>query len=283
MKLGKQYKAGEQVGQMIFLEDMGHKGRSRIAKFMCQCGNETVTFIHCVKSRKTMTCGCIRQKLYEKGEMIGNLKYLGFAGIKKETAWGHFLCYCGKEFQARIPSIRLGLTKSCGCYRIVKIKETNIKHGHTCDYQESSEYNIWEGMRQRCMNVTNDAYMDYGGRGIEVCERWKHSFENFYSDMGKRPSLKHTLDRYPDQNGNYEPSNCRWATKKEQANNRRSNVLIEYKGEVKTLKQWCEALNMSYKLVHKRIKQFNWTIDEAFNTPVKRESRYLYGYNKKAA
>lgn len=157
------------------------------------------------------------------------------------------------------------------------INRLNMIHGHTRNGIETPEYRSWESMRRRCLNKDHEYYYNYGGRGVKICKRWM-LFENFYADMGPRPSLNHTLDRYPDINGDYKPSNCRWATKKQQANNRRSNIVVEYNGEKKNLKEWSEHLGVSYKLIHKRINTFGWTIEEAFNTPVKRSNRYLYGY-----
>lgn len=100
---------------------------------------------------------------------------------------------------------------------------TRLRHGNARPGQETSEYNSWRSMHERCRNPKCDNYADYGGRGIQVCERWK-LFENFLTDMGRRPTPQHTLDRYPDVNGNYKPGNCRWATPKEQRANQRLNI-----------------------------------------------------------
>ena len=110
-------------------------------------------------------------------------------------------------------------TKSCGC-------QTNKIHGYATSIK-MPEYRAWAAMKTRCYNPKSDSFSYYGGRGIQVCDRWLHSFENFLADVGKRPSPKHSLDRYPNTNGNYEPGNCRWATKHEQALNRRKKMAIE--------------------------------------------------------
>ena len=107
-----------------------------------------------------------------------------------------------------------------------------------------SEYWIWKSMRSRCNNVKTENYKNYGGRGIKVCKRWD-SFENFYKDMGPRPSSEYSIERL-DNDGNYEPSNCKWGTREEQQNNMRSNVLITYQDKTQTLAQWCRELKVVY-------------------------------------
>lgn len=118
-------------------------------------------------------------------------------------------CHCGKEFTVSGDKLKRGHTKSCGCI------SDGLKHGLV----GTSEYGIWAAMKRRCMNKNSAAYKDYGGRGVVVCERWMH-FQNFYADMGMRPSVKHSIDRI-NNDGNYEPNNCRWTTMDVQARNRR--------------------------------------------------------------
>jgi hypothetical protein len=128
-------------------------------------------------------------------------------------------CDCGKEKEVRAQHLR-SVQQSCGCQRGGK-----LKHGHVVyingKQHPSPTYHSWMAMKQRCLNPNQLGYPDYGGRGITVCDRWQgeHGFENFLADMGKRPKGK-TLDRFPNNDGNYEPGNCRWATPKQQANNR---------------------------------------------------------------
>jgi len=130
----------------------------------------------------------------------------------------------------------------------------------------SPEYHCWQAMIQRCHNPNNGYYDRYGARGIVVCDRWRAAFENFLSDVGPRPSKNHSIDRV-DGNGNYEPGNCRWATRKQQQNNVSSNVLIEFNGEKMTVAQWADKLGMSRTALYSRIRS-GWKIEEALTAPV---------------
>ena len=129
--------------------------------------------------------------------------------------------------------------------------------------RHSKEYGIWVSMRNRCSNPNVKAYANYGGRGIKVCDRWQ-SFENFYADMGARPDGM-TLERI-DNDGDYEPSNVRWATRAEQANNKRNNRLLSFDGVTKTLAQWADGLGVSHATLVMRLKQ-GWPIDKAVTLP----------------
>lgn len=127
------------------------------------------------------------------------------------------------------------------------------KHGNaTRDHGMSKAYRAWCGMKARCNNPSNSAYKDYGGRGIKVCDRWNNSFENFLADMGEPPTPGHTLDRYPDVNKDYSPDNCRWADRKQQANNTRRNLLIQHDGLTLTLSEWADKLGVAYGLLMNR-------------------------------
>ena len=120
-------------------------------------------------------------------------------------------------------------------------------------------YAAWSGMVNRCTNPNNTSYHLYGGRGIAVCDRWVESFENFLADMGPRPSPRHSIDRFPDNDGNYEPANCRWATPKQQGRNVRKNLIVDLDGRKVSLAEACEATGINYGAAKYRLKAgYDW-------------------------
>ena len=152
-------------------------------------------------------------------------------------------------------SLQNGDTQSCGClYKYTSTNLTKHKLSHTV------EYNIWKAIKNRCYNTNFVHYKDYGGRGVKMCERWLNNPELFIEDMGPRPSEKYSIERI-DNNKDYCPENCRWATRKEQANNRRNNVYLEYNNEKLTVSQWGERLNLRPSTISKRI-QLGWCIED---------------------
>ncbi len=183
-----------------------------------------------------------------------------------------FECFCGRLHEANANKIKHGWTLSCGCYFNVGKR---LKHGHTRGPRTSEwrtpTYRTWIMMHGRCRNKNDkDHYPDYGGRGIKVCERWsgEDGFANFLADMGERPEGK-TLDRFPNGNGDYEPGNCRWATRKEQQRNRRNNTILTCDGVSKCLAQWADDTGVSAVTITWRL-QNGWPIEKALGTPARR-------------
>lgn len=144
----------------------------------------------------------------------------------------------------------------------VKTPPSRRTHGQSfTDGRPTAEYRIWAGIKHRCRCPTANGWKRYGGRGISVCQKWSNSFEAFMADMGPRPSARHSIDRI-DNNGNYEPGNCRWATRAVQCNNRRSNHYIEYKGERVTVTQLSKLCGVPLPRLKNRIRR-GWSIERA--------------------
>jgi hypothetical protein len=168
------------------------------------------------------------------------------------------VCDCGSERIVRKEKLLNGSSRSCGCLR----NEELTTHGLTANAirKDSSEYWIWNSMIQRCHNPRNVQYPEYGGRGILVCDEWR-TFENFYRDMGPRPSKGHSIDRI-DNDAGYSPSNCRWATRQEQNLNKRDSRRLTANGVTKCLQEWARDLGCSHATILHRIKA-GWTEEEA--------------------
>ena len=178
-------------------------------------------------------------------------------GKKGDGCSWRCVCDCGNYHTVKSIALRYGQTKSCGCLR----KEvTGAKH-RTHGKAGTNEYTIWVDIKKRCFNPKHKFYHHYGGRGLTLCERWL-DFANFLSDMGHRPSRKHSIERIKNDVG-YEPSNCRWATQKEQCNNKRTNIVIEYLGKKQTATQWEKELGLP---VASRLL-WGWSIEEAMTRP----------------
>ncbi len=183
------------------------------------------------------------------GMRYGFLTVLGFKGRHRLHSFWWCRCDCGTVLPIRSNTLRVRAAKSCGCWSRSLIGDRSRKHGR----YGTPEYRIWRNMLTRCENPNNHKYPRYGGRGISVCDRWK-VFADFFADMGERPSPNHSIDRI-DNAGNYEPSNCHWATPKEQSNNRRDNVRANLWGKTQTVSQWCQELGLCRGRVDRRRKK----------------------------
>lgn len=177
-------------------------------------------------------------------------------------------CDCGALAEVVRSHLLTGSTSSCGCLARERMHALNLKHGRS----ETAEFDIWQGMIRRCEDTKSDAWANYGARGISVCARWRESFAAFLADVGPRPSPGHSIDRI-DNNGNYEPANCRWATWREQQRNRRSNVELEFRGERACLVVWSERTGIALGTLCRRLRR-GWSVERTLTEPAKPTRRY---------
>lgn len=182
------------------------------------------------------------------GERFGRWRVIGRAPTKqgyRESCW-LCVCNCGTQRVVAAGALRKGASTGCGCVPA----RNRLTHGG----RHTAEYGIWTNMLTRCGNPRNKAFRRYGGRGITVCERWRNDFAAFLADMGPRPSPKHSVDRI-NNDGDYEPSNCRWATTQEQCRNTRRNVRLTLDGRTMTQREWAVELGIHDSTLFGRIKR----------------------------
>lgn len=192
-----------------------------------------------------------RPKIDLAGHTYGQLEALERAPNRGTKLVWRCRCECGAETLAMGGNLRNGHTQSCGCL-----------HGERHGRAKTREWNAWSHIRARCENPKASNYSDYGGRGITVCQRWQ-SFKAFFADMGECPA-GHTIERVDNDDG-YHSGNCRWATRKEQANNRRTSRWIEFDGKRQTLMQWAESTGINYRTIAARIDG-GWPPEAALTT-----------------
>ena len=214
---------------------------------------------------KTEYTKCSSRVKDETGNTYGELTVLCFGGTHTTSGGIHIArwickCGCGRIVNKLGSNIRAGKTKCKKC-------GTRKTHGQGRGGHPTPEYQCWISMRSRCYRKSCHAYHNYGGRGIFVCDRWDR-FENFYSDMGPRPSPNHSIERI-DNNGIYSPQNCRWATRKEQQNNMRVNNTITHNGITLNVTEWAEKLNINRATLFTRLRH-GWSAEKVLTTPVRK-------------
>lgn len=199
------------------------------------------------------------------GKKIGKLIVIKRCGSNKNgRALWLCKCDCGNTKIVCGNSLLTKLTISCGCYNKELVKKVNLKH----NMSYTKLYKVWQGMKTRCYDKNFMYYYNYGGRGITICDEWKNDFSKFYEwiiNNGYEEGL--TIDRI-NVNGNYEPNNCRWITKREQNNNMNKTIFIEYNGKRQTISQWSKELNISRVALYERIKR-GWNAKKTLTTPLK--------------
>jgi len=185
----------------------------------------------------------------------------------KGRAYWFCRCECGDERVVRGNALRNGQSLSCGCLKVDRTKETQTIHGQAIPGHQSGAYMSWHAMIRRCLHETSSTYPRYGGRGVTVCERW-NDFQKFLEDMGDRPPGM-TLDRFPNGDGNYEPGNCRWATRGQQQENRKITLFYEFGGRRLNLSNWAIETGIPYKVLRVRLRALGWSVERALTTEVR--------------
>lgn len=259
-------KKGEMIGKKLTKDLAGMKfGYYTVLKkqppvngktvFLCQCDcgvQRNVLSTNLIRGL-TKSCGCKSSEMLSKtnkidisGERYGKLAVIKMLPNTIGDAKFECKCDCGNKIIVRAPELKNNKTKSCGCL----LRKSSGLSGDRI-------YREWINIRQRCKNKKHTSYKDYGGRGIEVCDEWDDSFINFYEwaiNNGYTDDL--SIDRI-DVNGNYEPSNCRWVTIKQQNNNKRNTVFITYNGQTKSVSEWSEVTGISTSVLYRR-KKYGW-------------------------
>jgi hypothetical protein len=247
---------------------------------MCDCGKSVVVVSESLVYGNTKSCGCLRRELAvgtsvdKTGDRHGRLVITGLNHVRitpsgiRVKIWD-CECDCGNTTTVRASDLSSGRTKSCGCLQKKLTAERSTIHGWSSIYdpEKRRAYNIWLGMKKRCYKKDDNGYHLYGGRGIKICDKWLESFDNFYEDMGPSPSSEHSIDRI-NNDGDYCPENCRWATKIEQSNNRSDNVICSILGEDFTLAEAARTFDVPYH----RVTRYFYKNKEDFENLVLSES-----------
>lgn len=248
---------GNTYGRLTVLK-FSHKSKAGTIYWSCKCscGNASVVRTQNLVKEITRSCGCYQREIAsnaaidETGNKYGRLIVVKKSDRRSGNRCIYWICECecGNKYEVRSDALRGGITRSCGCLISDSTRQRMTVHGHSARGQITSTYRSWQGSIGRCTNPNNPAWEYYGGRGIKVCNSWRESFENFLADMGECPE-GYSIDRI-DNDGNYEPGNCRWASKTQQSRNSRFTRLSE--DVVKEIRKAREAGGITYKQLAER-------------------------------
>lgn len=264
----KDIKIGETYKHIKIISDMGTVGHTHWFGCRCTlCGKEYKIASYKVnRTEKCSDCADRDKRRDITGERFGKLVVIGFERrVKGHTEW-RCKCDCGNEVVLQYSKLTAIGVQSCGCMSLAtamnnlrkswkdRRKYISDEFCHAGNISKHPLYSVWKQIRSRCENPHHASYNNYGGRGIKICDRWRgeNGFENFLNDMGERPSKGYSIDRI-DNNGDYCPENCRWATWSEQSNNKRSNVLICIYGKSVSCKQLCDWFGLPYNYLRLRL------------------------------
>lgn len=264
-----------QIFARLTVQEFSHtvvQGRQSYWKCSCSCGNHSIVTSGNLKSGAVKSCGCLKleansERHRDRAQAYEGLRF-GLLVIESvESCEGgtkcRCICDCGKSTVKTLTLVVNGKIRSCGCL----VTNGRKRQTPTREITGTPTHTSWLAMLSRCHNPNHHAYDRYGGKGITVCDRWKESsgFLNFFLDMGLRPDGK-SIDRI-DNNGNYTPENCRWATRSEQNRNRKTTPLYEYEGRMVSCAELSEISAFSRNTIRDRIKNLGWTAEQAINTP----------------
>mgnify|MGYP003394593277 CR=1 FL=1 len=223
---------GQRFAQWLVLSHHGLMQGHRSFLCRCDCGTERIVWESSLQKQTSKSCGCTQLSV-KIGHRYGRLVILQEAGRTPQRKRLLLCqCDCGQQVTVVSGSLQSNLTRSCGCWQKEVVAQFTKTHGATVNRTATREYRIWAGIKTRTTNPNNPSFRYYGGRGITMCDRWLNSFENFLADVSPMPGPQYSIDRYPNRNGNYEPSNVRWATPKEQAKNRNPRSHSSTKGAI---------------------------------------------------
>ncbi len=264
--------SGQRFGRLVAIErDFSRKDRTYwICK--CDCGRSVSTATINLKRGLTQSCGCLHKEQMSQrllndltNKKFGKLTVLERAESRNGETFWKCRCECGNIKEVNASKLKNGHTRSCGCI----IGSSQKKYAKTHGKSKTRIYRIYKKMKRRCYIKTEAYYFNYGGRGITVCDEWlgDKGFENFYNwAMNNGYTEKLSIDRIDNDMG-YNPSNCRWATEKEQANNRRTNSYLTHNGETKTIAEWSDLTGISTGVLYYR-KKHGWSDEKCLTTKV---------------